>query len=126
MRSTGGIYVIGLDHIRAFVALLVFMWHLSHPPYGLTPFRYVPHFFGLSLFNEGHTGVALFMMLSGFIFSLLSSGKEIELGQFYKNRFSRVFPLHCSGVCWCVPAGRAMINCSTRCARRTRLWPHVT
>jgi peptidoglycan/LPS O-acetylase OafA/YrhL len=93
MRSTSGLYVIGLDHVRAVAALLVFMWHFAHPPFGLTPHGYVPRFFVLSIFNEGHTGVALFMTLSGFIFSLLSYGKEIELSTFYRNRFFRVFPL---------------------------------
>ncbi len=99
MRSTTGVYIVGLDHVRAMAALMVFMWHFSHPPFGLTPFGYVPRFFALSIFNEGHTGVALFMTLSGFIFSMLSFEKEIELVQFYKNRFFRVFPLL---FFWCI------------------------
>jgi peptidoglycan/LPS O-acetylase OafA/YrhL len=99
MRSTSGMYAVGFDHVRAFAAILVFMWHFSHPPFGAVPFGFVPDFFALSIFNEGHTGVALFMTLSGFIFSYLSFGKDIHLGQFYKNRFLRVFPLF---FVWCI------------------------
>ncbi|MQR01311.1 acyltransferase family protein [Glaciimonas soli] len=99
MRSTSGVQIIGFDHIRAFAALLVFMWHFMHPPFGLTPFGQLPDFFASSIFNEGHTGVALFMTLSGFIFSFLSFGKDIDLKQFYINRFLRVFPLL---FFWCI------------------------
>jgi peptidoglycan/LPS O-acetylase OafA/YrhL len=99
MKSTSGVYVVGIDHIRAIAALLVFMWHFSHVPFGTVPFGYVPKVFALSIFNEGHTGVALFMVLSGFLFTLLSSNKEMRLAQFYKNRFWRVFPLF---FFWCL------------------------
>lgn len=93
MRSTSGVYAIGLDHARAIAALMVFMWHFSHPPFGATPFGYVSRIPFLAIFNEGHSGVALFMTLSGFIFSMLSFGKDIDLKNFYKNRFFRIFPL---------------------------------
>lgn len=100
MKSTSGIYIVGLDHIRAIAAFLVFVWHFSHPPSGgSVPFGTIPDFFAFSIFSEGHTGVSLFMVLSGFLFSLLSSDKEIKLGQFYKNRFLRVFPLL---FFWCI------------------------
>jgi peptidoglycan/LPS O-acetylase OafA/YrhL len=93
MRSTTGVYAIGLDHVRALAALMVFMWHFAHPPFGPVPFGVMPRVFALSIFNEGHTGVALFMTLSGFIFSMLSFGKDLDIRQFYKNRFFRIFPL---------------------------------
>lgn len=99
MRSTSGVQILGFDHIRAFAALLVFMWHFLHPPFGPVPFGTMPQFFASSIFNEGHTGVALFMTLSGFIFSFLSFDKNIELKQFYKNRLLRVLPLL---FFWCI------------------------
>ena len=54
MKSTTGTYYIGLDHIRAIAAFLVFNWHfdmaagLNYAP---------PPVFPLSTFTEGHHGV---------------------------------------------------------------------
>ena len=59
MRSTEGIYYSRLDHVRAFAAYLVFMWHFLH----MTPHFPVPYasnpVFPFALLDEGHTGVAL-------------------------------------------------------------------
>ena len=91
MESTGKIYFSKLDHLRFLAALLVIFWHSVHE-FGL-PYSYVPSFWPLSIFNEGHTGVALFMTLSGFIFQALVGNQNINSAQFYLNRLLRIAPL---------------------------------
>lgn len=90
MRSTEGKYYPALDHLRALAAFMVFSWHflltgnhhLSGPP--LPP---------LSLLSEGHTGVGLFMTLSGYLFTKLLDGRSIDYLPFIGNRIIRLLPL---------------------------------
>jgi peptidoglycan/LPS O-acetylase OafA/YrhL len=93
MRSTEGLYYSRLDHVRAFAAYLVFMWHFLH----MTPNYPVPYasapIFPFALFDEGHTGVALFMTLSGYLFAKLVGNKQIEFGNFLWSRAVRLAPL---------------------------------
>lgn len=90
MKSTSGKYFIGLDHVRAVAAFLVFTWHFIHVNNGqLAP----PPIFPLSLLTEGHTGVALFMTLSGYLFAKLLDGENIVYPLFIWNRFLRLAPL---------------------------------
>lgn len=94
MKSSQGSYFIALDHVRALAALMVFAWHFTHTMNGYpVAFSYTPEFIPFSLFNEGHTGVALFMCLSGYLFSKLLDGKKIDFKAFLWNRFLRLFPL---------------------------------
>jgi len=83
----------GLDHIRALAALMVFSWHFLHFANGYpVPFEGAPLIFALALFDEGHTGVALFMTLSGYIFAKLLDGKVIKYYSFLKRRAVRLMP----------------------------------
>ncbi len=73
---------------------MVFAWHFSHYSNGYpVPFEYVPNFFPLALLDEGHTGVALFMTLSGYLFAKLLDGKFINYPAFFWNRALRLLPL---------------------------------
>lgn len=92
MKATSGIYLSRLDHLRFLAALMVFVWHFVHSA-GNVPTAYVPSFAPLSLLEEGHTGVSLFMVLSGFIFMKLALKHNIAPIPFYRNRLLRVFPL---------------------------------
>ncbi|RLS57395.1 MAG: acyltransferase [Planctomycetota bacterium] len=94
MKSTTGDHFIALDHVRALAAFMVFVWHFIHGMNG-TPvaFEYVPAFPTFSLLDEGHTGVSLFMTLSGYLFARLLDGKEIHFGAFLWNRALRLLPL---------------------------------
>jgi peptidoglycan/LPS O-acetylase OafA/YrhL len=90
MKSTSGEYYPALDHVRAVAALMVFAWHFCHyqnvhasPPLGV-PFTF---------FTEGHTGVALFMTLSGYLFAKLLDGRRIAYLPFFWNRALRLLPL---------------------------------
>lgn len=88
MISSSGKHYANLDHIRALAALMVFSWHfLSPEAKAIAP---IPPF---SLFAEGHTGVALFMTLSGYLFAKLLNGKRIDYSRFIWNRVLRLLPL---------------------------------
>jgi len=90
MASTDGRYFPALDHLRAMAAFMVFGWHFTHVNSGqLAP----PGALGLSFITEGHTGVALFMTLSGYLFAKLTDGKRLEPLPFFRNRALRLFPL---------------------------------
>jgi len=94
MRSSTGVYFRNLDHVRAVAIFLVFTWHFIHHPDGrYIPFGYVPEFFPLSLLSEGNTGVALFMVLSGYLFAKITRGQDILFGHFLLNRALRLVPL---------------------------------
>jgi len=63
MISSSGKHYANLDHVWALAAFMVFSWHFLLPEArAVAP---IPPF---SLFAEGHTGVALFMTLSGYLF----------------------------------------------------------
>lgn len=94
MRSSSGDYFIGLDQVRALAAFLVVAWHFTHAANGYpVPFDYVPSIFPFALLAEGHTGVALFMTLSGYLFAKLLDGKQIDYAAFFWNRALRLLPL---------------------------------
>lgn len=83
MRSSSGEHYIALDHIRALAAFIVFTWHFIHATDGYpVSFEYVPALPPFSILDEGHTGVALFMTLSGYLFAKLFDGKSIDYWAF--------------------------------------------
>jgi hypothetical protein len=60
MRSSTGQHFVGLDHVRALAAFMVVVWHFSHRFTGVpVPFNQAPL---LGFLDEGHVGVALFMV----------------------------------------------------------------
>lgn len=94
MRSSSGKYFITLDHVRAVAIFMVVTWHFTHARNGYpVPFNYVRALFPFSILDEGHTGVALFMTLSGYLFAKLLDGKAINYGSFIWNRILRLLPL---------------------------------
>src|ERR1700727_2720121 len=84
-----------VDELRGTAALLLLFYHSVHSgaaaigiqgwPIASTPFA--------ALLYEGHTGVALFMVLSGYILASGTFGKDISYAGFLRNRFLRIFPL---------------------------------
>ncbi|HKP58531.1 MAG TPA: acyltransferase [Polyangiales bacterium] len=102
MRSPNIKYLVGLDHLRAFAALLIVFYHGLHllslqPRAGargdVAPFWWISNNPLAALIEEGHTSVALFMVLSGFVFSVGALGRNINYGAYLKNRFLRIYPL---------------------------------
>lgn len=94
MKSSTGEHYLGLDHVRAVAAFLVFTWHFIHGVDGKpVPYEGAPAIFPLALLDEGCTGVALFMVLSGYLFTKLLDGKDVNYAGFFWNRFIRLAPL---------------------------------
>jgi peptidoglycan/LPS O-acetylase OafA/YrhL len=90
MRATQGEYFVGLDHVRALAAFLVFTWHFNHVSNGHLK---GPEAFPFAILAEGHVGVAMFMTLSGYLFAKLLDGQQIRYFSFLWNRVLRIFPL---------------------------------
>ena len=66
MKSLNVAHIPALDHLRLLAALLVFAFHVFHFYFG--QWQPAPYAAALGLITEGHTGVALFFVLSGFLF----------------------------------------------------------
>jgi peptidoglycan/LPS O-acetylase OafA/YrhL len=92
MRSANISYNPRLDHLRAGAALLVFLYHTFHVFYG--HWHAYPHAFLSGWLVEGHSGVGLFFVLSGYLFmSIAIVAPNIEWRGFMRNRVLRIFPL---------------------------------
>lgn len=82
-------YLRRLDHLRFLAASLVVLFHYFHHTQGdlrsANPL--------INLIDEGHTGIALFMVISGFIFTVIAGNKDISYGGFIRNRIIRIYPL---------------------------------
>lgn len=91
MRSSSGQYFAGLGHVRALAAFLVVTWHFAHWQSGQpVPFNQSPLF---GPFDEGHVGVSVFMVLSGFLFARLIGDRSLDYAAFLRNRAVRLLPL---------------------------------
>ena len=89
MQTTQHAYLSRLDHLRFFAAALVVIFHYFHTRLGdLRSGNPL-----VSLVDEGHTGIALFMVISGFIFTVIAGNRHIHYGGFIKNRLLRIYPL---------------------------------
>lgn len=90
MQSPNTLYLPRLDHLRFYAAVLVLVYHYFRQFVDNIAFT---NPLG-SLVNEGHVGIGLFMVLSGFIFSVIAQHKTIHYGWFVFNRFIRIYPLY--------------------------------
>ena len=89
MQTPQHAYLTRLDHLRFFAAALVVLFHYFHTQIGdLRSGNPL-----VSLIDEGHTGIALFMVISGFIFTVIAGDRQIHYGGFIKNRLLRIYPL---------------------------------
>lgn len=90
MKSLNSQYLSRIDHLRFIAATFVVFVH-SYAAFGggdsNNPF--------IKFMLAGDTGVTLFLVLSGFLFTIISNGgkKEISYKIFIFNRFIRIFPL---------------------------------
>ena len=82
-------YLSRLDHLRFLAASLVVLFHFFHTKLGdlrsANPL--------VSFVDEGHTGIALFMVISGFIFTVIAGQREVRYFAFLRNRIIRIYPL---------------------------------
>ncbi|WP_228979894.1 acyltransferase [Streptomyces sp. DH12] len=105
MRSSDSdrVYLAPVDHLRAAAAVLVVLYHgcqlFTARLEGGGAFTAETGWLysanpAATLVFEGHTAVALFMVLSGFIFTVGAHGRPIRYGRFVTNRLLRVYPLY--------------------------------
>jgi len=88
-RTSSGQYWERLDHLRGIAAFMVFCWHFVHAQ-SVVPAS-AP---SLSpLLEEGHTGVALFMVLSGYLFAKIVGDQQIDFRRFIEARLLRLGPM---------------------------------
>ena len=89
MQTSQHPYLSRLDHLRLFAASLVVVFHFFH--------SHLPDLRSgnplVSLVDEGHSGVALFMVISGFIFTVIAGSRDLRYGGFLRNRVIRIYPL---------------------------------
>ncbi|AKQ46612.1 hypothetical protein TH63_14800 [Rufibacter radiotolerans] len=84
-------YFPALTGLRAVAALLVYAHHALIPSIGATPFGF--------LGQEGHLGVSIFFVLSGFLIGARYSNSftNISLAEtrrFFLHRFARLYPMY--------------------------------
>ena len=102
MRGGNRAYLYPVDHLRAFAVIMVVLYHstqiLRPVVTGEAPGTGPEWLYSRNpletFFFEGHSGVALFMVLSGFIFSVGTLGREITYLAFLRNRLLRIYPLY--------------------------------
>ncbi|GBC63257.1 acyltransferase [Desulfonema ishimotonii] len=101
MRSKNIAYLPELDHIRAYAAILIILYHGLHlisyklmydAPFAFDHWPRTGNPLAAVLI-EGHTAVALFMVLSGFIFTFGTYDRSVSYGKFIRNRILRTYPL---------------------------------
>jgi len=95
-------YLPAIDHMRAFAALLVMFYHgleligaklAGHDNFdGARDWIYTWNPFA-ALVQEGHTGVTMFIVLSGFILSLGTIDRQMSYFKFIWARVLRLYPL---------------------------------
>lgn len=99
MRSSNRQYLASMDHVRGFAAVLVVFYHaeLLFSARLLNSPNVSEHLYSrnplLTLVGEGHTAVTLFMVLSGFIFTIGTLGRGVSFPRFMGNRLLRIYPL---------------------------------
>lgn len=95
MKSRNRPYISQVDELRGAAALLVFFFHSCIIGYwagGGTGWIFTRNP-AVAVLLEGHTGVALFMVLSGFILAVGALDSDVSYGGFIQNRILRIFPL---------------------------------
>lgn len=90
-QSSSGQYFAGLGHVRGLAAFLVVTWHFAHWDAGQpVPFNGAAW---LGPIDEGHLGVSVFMVLSGYLFARLIGERRVHYAAFLRNRAVRLLPL---------------------------------
>jgi peptidoglycan/LPS O-acetylase OafA/YrhL len=101
VRSINREYLPAVDHLRFGAAALVVLYHTVHnmsahlaPTSGGSADWIYSNNPLVTFVVEGNTGVALFMVLSGFILTTGSLGRDLDYRSFVRNRLLRVGPLY--------------------------------
>src|SRR5579864_3761830 len=82
-----------LTSLRFIAALLVFLHHYSMIPYGTMPTSLWE-----TIMVEGHLGVTIFFVLSGFLITYRYFtepwGERLNMRQYLVKRVARIYPLY--------------------------------
>ncbi len=101
-KSPNRTYIPGIDQLRAGFALLVLFYHgfallsarlIQHADFVVADWSHTRNPL-LAVVVEGHTAVAGFMVLSGFIFVQGTYDRELRYREFLRNRILRIYPLY--------------------------------
>lgn len=101
MRSRNIRYLSSVDHLRLLAAVLVLVFHGTtalraaagqegRPSIGPLPAPRGPL---ATVILHGHTGVTLFMVVSGFILTYGALSRDLRYGAFLRNRALRLLPM---------------------------------
>jgi peptidoglycan/LPS O-acetylase OafA/YrhL len=107
MISSNASYLRRVDHLRFYAAALVVVYHSFHTFNGVPIAPQNPL---MSLIYEGHTGVSLFMVLSGFIFAVITFEKSISYWGFLYNRILRIYPLFLLAIIYAAYSHRGAVS----------------
>jgi peptidoglycan/LPS O-acetylase OafA/YrhL len=88
MESQNINYFERLDHLRFFAAALVIFFHSWLMVGGVSR-----DIIQVAIISQGHIGVPFFMVISGFILTIISHNKSINSLNFFLNRILRIYPL---------------------------------
>lgn len=107
MKGMNSGYLSRLDHLRFFAAILVFFFHFSGVHEKLSKIENIKDVVKVWAAN-GSTGVSLFLVLSGFLFCVISDAgnKEIKYKEYITNRILRIAPLVTIFVFICITLNR--------------------
>ncbi|HEX8405753.1 MAG TPA: acyltransferase [Duganella sp.] len=93
MKSVNLPYIERIDQLRCFAATLVFLFHFTLQWRARGGGGFDTPWAGLV--TEGHTGVALFFTLSGFLFMRIAQfQRQLTYRPFIRNRLLRIAPLY--------------------------------
>ncbi|HEB0916339.1 TPA: acyltransferase [Enterobacter cloacae] len=94
MKTLNHSYLSRLDHLRFFAAALVILYHCRGSVVYNNSLDSISDYVKLWI-SHGNTGVSLFLVLSGFLFCIISDAgmKNISYGNFVKNRVLRIAPM---------------------------------
>ena len=94
MKTQNHSYLSRLDHLRFFAIALVILTHFNGGIAKPDEINGVMSLIDLWI-NKGATGVSLFLVISGFIFCVITNAgeKPIDYKQFVGNRLRRILPL---------------------------------
>jgi peptidoglycan/LPS O-acetylase OafA/YrhL len=95
-------YIPEIDQLRAFAATLVLLYHglqligtrlVHRADFDVAKHWIYPSDPLLAVIEEGHTGVGMFIVLSGFILSLGAVGRRVQYRPFLVARILRIYPM---------------------------------
>lgn len=77
-----------LTFTRFLAAIAIVIFHYGHETVLFT------NSFLEKIFSQANVGVSYFFVLSGFVMIIAYRNREVSIGEFYRNRVARIYPLY--------------------------------